>query len=369
MRVALIDTSIAGSAGSMTRYRTLVLRAMQTHAPGMDVVHVPVAMPAALSNALRPRAAATWLNHAWMWRSCRRAALQPADLFHILDGSHAHLIRALPVRRAILTLHDMIPWLQMSGRFVGVRPPSSLARALVRAGLRQIPRAAHIVAVSASTRADAVRAGAPGSRITVVPPALDPAFVSSADHAGEADPFSLLHVGHAGFYKNRHAVLEVFASLADAAPWRLTLVGSPLGAAERRLLEGRDLASRVTIRPAASDQALIELYRASGILLFPSLYEGFGWPVVEAMACGCPVVCSNAGSLPETAGGAALMAEPNDVPALASHCRALTADPSLRDRLRRLGALHARRFSLENMAAGLAAAYTEAFSRQESRAR
>jgi len=79
------------------------------------------------------------------------------------------------------------------------------------------------------------------------------------------------------------------------------------------------------------------LYQKAELLLFPSLYEGFGMPVREAQAAGCPVVCSNRASLPEAAGDAALMADPEDVDALAGHCRALLTDQALRSRMCELG--------------------------------
>jgi glycosyltransferase involved in cell wall biosynthesis len=86
------------------------------------------------------------------------------------------------------------------------------------------------------------------------------------------------------------------------------------------------------------------LYNAADALLFPSLYEGFGWPPLEAMACGTPVVCSRAGSLGEIAGPAALTADPGDIEGLANHLAAVLTDPSLASGLRQRGIDHAAQF-------------------------
>lgn len=364
MRVALIDTTAPAAAGSMSRYRDLVARAVGTVAPEISVHAIPLALPASLG-AMRPRVAVRWINHAWMAVVCRRLARQHWDLFHIPDGSYAFLAAALPAHRTVITVHDLIPWLQMQGRFPGAPSPSRPARALIAAGLRQLHGAAWLVVSSESTRADALGAGVPSARMTVVPLAIDAQAWSRLQSDDEHMPFELLHVGHAGFYKNRVTALQVLALLAPEGPWRLTLAGDPLTAAEREFLDTHGLAPRVAVRRGLSDAALARLYRTACVLLFPSLYEGFGWPPLEAMACGCPVVCSNAASLPEITGDAAFLANPMDAAAMAAHCRRLASDPALREQAGQRGLRNVRRFTLESMGRGLVGAYREAMAARE----
>jgi len=108
------------------------------------------------------------------------------------------------------------------------------------------------------------------------------------------------------------------------------------------------------------DVQLADLYRGACLLLFPSLYEGFGLPPLEAMAFGCPVVCSSAASLPEVVGRAALTCPPDDEEQMAGNCERILEDPALAERLIELGHRRARKFTLKRMAQGLLDAYAEA---------
>jgi glycosyltransferase involved in cell wall biosynthesis len=95
---------------------------------------------------------------------------------------------------------------------------------------------------------------------------------------------------------------------------------------------------------------LVALYNAAAVLVYPSLYEGFGIPVLEAMACGCPVVTSNLSALPEVAGEAAILIDPHDVQAIAGAIQGVLGDPALADQLRQKGFAQARKFSWERCA-------------------
>jgi alpha-1,3-rhamnosyl/mannosyltransferase len=116
----------------------------------------------------------------------------------------------------------------------------------------------------------------------------------------------------------------------------------------------------VEVRCHPSDEELRDLYRGAALLLFPSIYEGFGWPVLEAMACGCPVVCSNVASLPEVAGDAALMAGPDDVGRLADHCVAVLQQPGIAEACRVRGSVRAGGFTVERMTEKVLTAYVAA---------
>jgi glycosyltransferase involved in cell wall biosynthesis len=106
-----------------------------------------------------------------------------------------------------------------------------------------------------------------------------------------------------------------------------------------------------------SDEQLIELYRGATVFVFPSRYEGFGLPVLEAMACGCPVISSNASSLPEVAGEAALLVEPWDVDGFASVMERVLTDPALQADLRKKGLERAAQFSWDKTARETIAVY------------
>jgi glycosyltransferase involved in cell wall biosynthesis len=143
----------------------------------------------------------------------------------------------------------------------------------------------------------------------------------------------------------------------------LVLAGPAPGAAMSRRLASSSVGRYVRICHNPSDEQLRQLYSDAALLLFPSLYEGFGWPVLEAMACGCPVVCSNTASLPEVVGDLALMAAPDDVEGLAACCARILTDASLSEQMAAKGQQHAAGFSLERFGGQLMEAYGETSSR------
>jgi len=110
------------------------------------------------------------------------------------------------------------------------------------------------------------------------------------------------------------------------------------------------LASRIRFTGWVSDEELLSLYNAADCMVFPSLYEGFGLPVLEAMACGCAVACSDTSAIPEVADSAALLFNPEDRESLARCIRDLLLDPELKTRMQRLGLQRASQFSWEQTA-------------------
>ena len=135
--------------------------------------------------------------------------------------------------------------------------------------------------------------------------------------------------------------------------WRATLLvkAGQLSDASRRLIEQGGLADRFIFIPDPTDEELRSLYRRAAVLLFPSRHEGFGWPPLEAMATGCPVVVSNTGSLPEVCGNAALYASPTEPREIAEAIASVLDDEAERRRLIELGHHRARQFSWEESAA------------------
>src|SRR4029079_5062546 len=165
--------------------------------------------------------------------------------------------------------------------------------------------------------------GADPDRITVIHSGLnqpfspDPALrlAFRARHKTGPRPL-MLQIGRT-FYKNIPGTLRVLHRLRSGGiDARLVRTGRPLGGGERRLAETLKIVDHVVELGGVPDAEIPALYNAVDLLLFPSLYEGFGWPPLEAMASGTPVVCSNAGSLQEIVQDAALTADPEDVEAL-----------------------------------------------------
>jgi glycosyltransferase involved in cell wall biosynthesis len=175
-------------------------------------------------------------------------------------------------------------------------------------------------------------------------------------------------VGNNGHYKNREGVLRIFSQIRKVRESRLVMAGAPLSPQMMRLVDELGLGECVDCVADVDDAALCELYRKASVLLFPSIYEGFGWPPLEAMACGCPVVCSSEASLPEVVGDAALMAPADDEGQLATLCLSVLTDTVLAESLIEKGRKHARQFTTERMGNQLVEMYEHVLDQQVSTA-
>ncbi len=159
----------------------------------------------------------------------------------------------------------------------------------------------------------------------------------------------LLYVGNRKPHKNLGRLLRAYAISGVRENIRLLLTGGQ-DAEINSQIKNLGLNGRVKFVGSPDDGELADVYRGSYGLVFPSLYEGFGLPPLEAMACGVPVLTSNVCSLPEVVGNAAILVDPLDVEAIADGIRRLTEDDALREDLRRKGIERARRFSWDETA-------------------
>jgi glycosyltransferase involved in cell wall biosynthesis len=334
LRVALVSTAALDSPGSMRAYADTLLSALAEHAP--DIAPELVELDPMPANGVWGRRLQTLMLPARA-RLLRRLA---PDLWHVLDGSRAYVARALGPAPTIVTVHDIIPWLQANGRFPGAPPQGAAASALWRANGREFRRARRLACVSASTARDVHgEFGCLPERTQVVPLPLRPGMAARAEvpNSTARNAGVVLHVGNNGFYKNREAVLRIFSKLDGGIAHRLVLAGSRPSEGLQRLASELAIADRIEWRVDPGDVALAKLYQSASVLLHPSLYEGFGWPVLEAMAFGLPVVVSDAGSLREVVGDAAVCLPPEDETGLAAAVSRLLSSPELAAASSRLG--------------------------------
>lgn len=349
MRVALLSAAPPSATGSMAIYADLVARSVAAVAPEIELISLPL-LRRPLSGGrsrLAAMAAARW-----------RASRVQADVFHWLDGSHAYLAGAIPWERTLMSVHDFIPALQAAGAFPGVAAPGWGARQLLAASVRAIQRCGAVAAVSKATASDLLHFTGRQADAVVPqclrllpppPPAETPRLV--------ADPY-ILHVGHNGFYKNRAVVIAVFAALVARFPrLQLVLAGEAATPPLEQQIEAAGLIQRVHWLVWPSDRTLAQLYSQAELLLFPSLYEGFGWPPLEAMAYGCPVVCSKAGSLPEVVADAALTCSANDIAGFIQAASGILQRSDLRVNLMARARTNLQRFSEEQMGRQLLSLY------------
>ena len=267
-----------------------------------------------------------------------RMAISLPRLLRKLQPELAHFQHALPLGwrgRSVVTIHDLS--FEQAGT-----PMSLVERTVFRTVVpRAARRADHVLTVSERTKQDVVtRYGLAPAKVTVTPNGVDPAFAPGGEHGGY-----VLFVGAIHSRKNPLAALDA----AQAVGLPLVVAGPEKdGALAAELRRGG-----AELRGYVSKEQLAELYRGAAALVLPSRFEGFGLPVLEAMASGTPVVAAAEPALREVANGAAVFAEDGDFGAAAQ--RALAE----RDRLAAAGLERAKLFSWEETARRTAAVYRE----------
>ena len=284
------------------------------------------------------------------------------DLFHATDFV---LPPTLSGTRTLLTVHDL--------SFVRVPETTSpkLKIYLDQVVPRSVARADHVLADSQATKADLMALyGVADSKITVLLSGVDSRF-ERVENAGVhqalrvkyrlGDRPYIFSVGTVQPRKNYARLIRALATLrAEGRDLGLVIAGGrgwlddPIYSAIR----GNGLAQYVQLIGFADDEDLPALYSGAAAFAFPSLYEGFGLPILESMACGTPVVTSNVSSLPEVAGFDALMVDPTDVDALTDALRRLLDEPTLRERLIAGGLERAREFTWDRAAQELKNIYS-----------
>ena len=294
-----------------------------------------------------------------------RVAAARADVVHSL-GYVGPLVVGCP---HVVTIHDL-----NFIRHGAAMPPLKrwVLGAFVRASAR---RADRVIAVSDFSGAElaALMGPAAARRITTVHEAgrafagpIDAATVEAAvAHHGLRRPY-VLAFGSSSPHKNLSRLVDAFAAVAHAVPHDLVLVGH-LPADVRARTRDQGGHPRVVAVGYVADSAVLPLTAGAELFAFPSLYEGFGLPVLDAQACGVAVACSSAGSLPEVAGEGALLFDPHSVDAIADAMRVALLDPALRARLREAGHRNVSRFSWARAAAETMAVYRAVAARPGGR--
>lgn len=294
------------------------------------------------------------------------------DVFH--STNYLLPLPAFPRHRrgrikAVVTIHDVIPLL-----FPNAAPKSVKRRFffIYRALMIAIGRRAHaIISDSQAARRDVIRElKLPASRhadIVAIPCGVDTHLFCPASSsppradANREQERTILYVGRADPYKNLVGLLHALQAVRTQCPFpvKLKIAGppDPRYPEARRVARALDLETAVEWTGYLNDEQLVRAYRNADLLALPSYYEGFGLPVIEAMACGTPVVCSNRGSLPEVAGDAALVIDPDVKDALPHAIASILTDTALQQRLRQAGYRRAQTFRWERTARETAKIY------------
>jgi glycosyltransferase involved in cell wall biosynthesis len=288
-----------------------------------------------------------------------RGAARQADIVHVCDHSNAVYVPRRKSRPYVVTCHDLLAVRGALGEDTDC-PASAAGRRLQHMVLSGLRRADAIACDSVATRDDARRLLPDfGGPMVVIAPSLNyPYGVRDLDRVerllarvpglDRRRPY-LLVVGSNLPRKNRDGALRVLALAASHWDGLLVVAGQPLDARLRALASDLGIADRV-VDVAKPDNELLEaLYNAAHALLFPSRFEGFGWPVIEAQSCGCPVICSRREPMIEVSGGAALLCDLDDEAAFARAIVDIAEQPRLRQDLVARGLANAARYRPRTM--------------------
>ncbi|MEN9869037.1 MAG: hypothetical protein RLZZ171_20 [Cyanobacteriota bacterium] len=294
-----------------------------------------------------------------------------ADLFHIIDHSDAHIAYGLKKigKPVVVTCHDLVQFIYPEIMKNQARFPT-FSLAVWQYCVKGITLADSIIAVSSNTAKDVAHwLNVTPDKIAVVPNGVDTVF-DLIDKKAVADwkqqytkspnEICLLHVGSNQQRKNIETVLKVIKAIADKdIPVRLWKVGGDLYPEQEQYIAANNLGEHITLVSNPEPQTLINFYNAADVLVAPSLYEGFGLTVLEAMACGTPTITSNVSSIPEVAGNAAVLVDPTDVVAITEAVLRINRDPAFRQDLIDRGLARVKEFSWKKTAEQTAQLYEQ----------
>ena len=341
MKVTVVR-AMRGEYPSMETYADGLVAGLREAFPGWEVGEVE---PLQLHNTGISSRPARALNGARryldrFWSYPHKALATRADIFHVVSDHYFQVARfRRPAgTRVVATCHDLIYYrfrknIEQFAAFVGI------SRTAQEFSMRSLRFCDHVVTLSQDNADDLnTILDVPRERMTIVHNAVPAHFVpATAESRANArarwglpeGAMAIMHVGTVEPRKNVDAILEAMGLLKDENVLFLK-AGIEFTDAQKSRIGQLGIGGRIRHLGRIPNEQMVEIYHASDALVFPSLYEGFPFPIVEAMASGTPVITSTASSLPETAGGAALLVEPQDYPALANAVRRLRDDAALR---------------------------------------
>ena len=307
-------------------------------------------------------------------RRAAKAASGSRSLLHICDHSNALYLHTAGAGRNVVTCHDLIAVRIAKGEFSGIGTAWS-GRILQRLILTGLAKAHFVVCDSHSTRRDLVRfLPHLEDRSTVVHLSLDPRWrpIAKEEARALAAPFDdqrpiIFHLGANCWYKNWEGILQVFARVIERTsadePRPLLVLGSGILSEENRAFIREHRLENDVVNPGRLTEAqILGLYNLATVFFFPSHFEGFGWPPLEAQACGCPVVCSTEGSLGEIVRESAPTGRPTGIKTLAAHIAGLLHNAAAREEFIARGLKNVARFTHARTVDGYLAAYETALA-------
>ena len=307
--------------------------------------------------------------HERYWRYPMRLNQLDADVFHIIDHSDGYLCARLhrAQRLNVVTCHDLINLIKPE-TFKGRASFPLVSMTLWKWAVQGMRQADHVIAVSSHTKQDTVEhLSISPDKITAIPNAVDKIFhclppdqiqAVRRRYQLSAETLCLLNVGSNNARKNISTILNAVAQLVKKAiPIHFWKVGADFTTAQKQFIQSHQLDQYVSYLGKPDEATLIQLYNAADCLMAPSVYEGFGLTILEAMACGTPVITANVSAMPEVAGDAAILVNPLNVREMVQAVDHLYTHADQRLTLARKGLDRVQQFTWENTAEQVAQVY------------
>ena len=361
MRILLIGNYVPDKQESMQRFSAMLEDELSALGHNVRTLQ-----PRARLNhaGAPPNGVAKWLGYLdkfLLFPPVLKRAARRADIVHIVDHSNALYVRTLRGKPLLLTCNDVLAIRSALG-LVPQNRTGATGKILQKLILRGLNRAPHIACISENTRRELLEISTRSPETTTViemglnypyspmPQAQADAMIRGFFGAGLPD--FVMHVGGNQWYKNREGVLQIYRhlreQLGDTAPI-LVMAGKAFTAEMEAYCAEHDLQKVVRIE-GASNEELRALYSRAQAFIFPSLAEGFGWPIIEAQACGCRVLTTAAPPMSDIGGVACALCDPRDVESAAAQLRALLSETPDQCAARvEAGLENARRFTTAHM--------------------
>ncbi len=358
MKVLLVGNYLPDRQDSMQIYASMLEAGMRERGHEVRLLQPPAILGARVAESSPLFKWSGYVDKFLLFRRELRRATQGADIVHLCDHSNAMYVHAVAHKAHIVTCHDVLA-IRSAMRHFPENPVSITGRTFQRLIARGLRQARAILCVSRKTRDDLKRyLAVPEERLHVVPnalpwpyaPAIRDRCASLLRSVGlEPDARYFFQIGGNHWYKNRGAAIQIFAELCKLPQYagaKLVMAGGPMTTALREMA-GRHQVGEATVEAVGlSSECLQALYSCALATLFPSLEEGFGWPILEAQACGCPVVTTDRPPMNEVAGGAAILIDPTNPENAARTVADALRDPA---QMRADGLRNAACYSTERM--------------------
>lgn len=368
MRIAIVRRAL-GVTFSMDVYADGLISGLKSARPDWEIIELypkpwwkPGSSPWQGGSALQK-------YYERFWNHPRAVSQVEADIFHIVDHTNGHVAYWLKKRKkpVVITCHDLVQLiypeiLQDQSRF----PAFSMVA--WKYSVRGMFAAQHIISVSENTKKDIPKFLAiKPDKITAIPNAVgadcrplqlpEPSSIRQ-QYSTNSDHICLLNVGSTHQRKNIPGILKTLYELRsrgfNAILWR---VGEKFTQTQSDFIKAHDLEANIVHLGTPDRSKLIEIYNAADMLIAPSLYEGFGLTVLEAMACGLPVITSNMSSLPEVVGDGAILVDPTDANQIADAVISIYKDTAMAKELVNSSLERAKMFTWANCGEQVAQVY------------